>query len=168
MGQRGLDWNGRHHFTSITTTAMKRSPLKPSKREIARQLIAEYRKEEEAERIRMKLEEAEAQEALRPRIGPKPPKFLPCKEDIIVLKPQKPIVMRTLNGRECSIVDTTFPGMAGEPVTVPEIRFENGDTPEPLNTTTLAMFNLIDRRALEEYLEDVQMMNEEYAHYWTE
>jgi len=39
---------------------MKRSPLKPSKRELARQLIAQYNQEQEVKRIQKGLEEARA------------------------------------------------------------------------------------------------------------
>jgi len=56
---------------------MKRT--KPSKREIARQLIAQHNKEQEAIMARKKLNEARAKDAARPRIGPKPPIFLPYK-----------------------------------------------------------------------------------------
>jgi hypothetical protein len=146
---------------------MKRT--KPSKREIARQLIAKHNREQEAIRIRKQIEEARAKEAARPRIGPREPaKILPCKEDTIKLEPQKPIMMKTLDGRTCSIADKTFPGMAGEPVTVPEITFENGDEPKLLNRETLRMFGVGDRITLEDYLADVQKMNEEYALYWVQ
>ena len=61
---------------------MKRSALKPTKRMIARLLIAEYNKEQEAIALRKKLDEAREAHENRPRIGPKhPPVFLPYKEN---------------------------------------------------------------------------------------
>ena len=146
---------------------MKRT--KPSKREIARQLIAKHNQEQEALRIHKQIEEARAKEAARPRVGPKEqPKILPCKEDTIKLEPQKPIMMKTLDGRECSILDKCFPGMAGEPVTAPEIIFENSDPPKPLNRDTLRMFGVSDRVLLEAYMADIDTMNYEYAIIWTQ
>jgi len=149
---------------------MKRSPLKPSKRELARQLIAQYNQEQEVKRIQKGLEEARAKFDARPRVGPKePPVILPYKdEDKIKLEPQKPIMMKTLDGRECSILDKCFPGMAGEPVTAPEIIFENSDPPKPLNRDTLRMFGVSDRVLLEAYMADIDIMNTEYAIIWTQ
>ena len=61
---------------------MKRSSLKPTKRMIARQMIAEYNQEQEALRLRVLIEAAEAEDAARPRIGHKhPPIFLPYQEN---------------------------------------------------------------------------------------
>ena len=58
---------------------MKRST--PTQREIAKRLIAEHNREQEAIALSKKLEEARAQEAARPRIGPKPPVYLPYVEN---------------------------------------------------------------------------------------
>jgi len=58
---------------------MKRS--KPTRQQIAKQLIAQHKKEQEVLQLHQKIEEAKAQEATRPRIGPKEPKILPYKEN---------------------------------------------------------------------------------------
>ncbi len=58
---------------------MKRN--KPSKREIARQLIALHHAEQEAIQMYKTINEAREAEAARPRIGPKEPRFLPYVEN---------------------------------------------------------------------------------------
>ncbi len=147
---------------------MKRSPLKPSRRMLAKRLIADHNREQEALQIRERIDAAQAEHDARPRIDPKhPPKILPLKETRIILQTQKPIIMRTIDGRECSIRDHCSPGTEGEPVTVPEIVFDSGDV-KTLNRDTLRLFHVVDRIILEEYMNDVEMMNEEYALMWVE
>ena len=59
-------------------TTMKRT--KPTKREIARQLIAQHNKEQDAAVLQEKMKAAQVA-ATYHRIGPKEPVFLPYKEN---------------------------------------------------------------------------------------
>ena len=58
---------------------MKRT--KPTEREIAKQLIAEYHQKELAAQAQKTINDARAAEASCPRIGPKAPVYLPYKEN---------------------------------------------------------------------------------------
>jgi len=58
---------------------MKRAT--PTRQEIAKQLIAQHHKEQEVERIRENIDAARAADAVRPRLGPKDPVYLPYKEN---------------------------------------------------------------------------------------
>ena len=58
---------------------MKRT--KPSKRMIARQLIAEHYEKQEAIALQVRINEAQEAEANRPRVGPKAPVYLPYVEN---------------------------------------------------------------------------------------
>ena len=58
---------------------MKRT--NPSKREIARQLIANHHKEQEVLQINKDIREAQKAYDDRPPIGPKPPVYLPYVEN---------------------------------------------------------------------------------------
>lgn len=58
---------------------MKRT--KPSRREIARQLIAQHHQEEEARIVSELIRAAREAEANKPRIGPKTPKIIPYQEN---------------------------------------------------------------------------------------
>ena len=72
--------------------------------------------------------------------------------------------MTTISGLECSIIETTHPGLLHEDLVWLEIKFDRSDLRNvSLTKRSLFMFKLGDRRALEEYMGDVAEMNEENA-----
>jgi hypothetical protein len=110
-------------------------------------------------------------EASRPRLGPKDSiKFLPYKEpksESTNLRPYEPLEMITKDKKECTIIEETIPGMAGEPLTIAKVQFEDG-TVKDLNSDTISLFDISNRIKLEEYLKEIEELNYTYAKIWTE